>query len=45
MRSADGHITMLIALTVVAGLVIAIMGNAVHVLNSYVNTKLEQHDR
>ena len=33
---------LLLALTVVAGLVIAIIGGAVHVLNSYVNTKLEQ---
>ena len=36
------HRFLLLALTVVAGLVIAIIGGAFHVLNSYVNTKLEQ---
>jgi ABC-type multidrug transport system fused ATPase/permease subunit len=33
---------LLLALTVIAGLIIAIIGGAFHVLNSYVNTKLEQ---
>ena len=36
------HRFLLLALTVVAGLGIAIIGGAVHVMNSYVNTKLEQ---
>ena len=36
------HRFLLLALTVVAGLIIAIVGGALHVLNSYVNTKLEQ---
>jgi ATP-binding cassette subfamily B protein len=36
------HRFMLLVLTVVAGLVIAIVGGGIHVLNSYVNTKLEQ---
>ena len=36
------HRFMLLVLTVVAGLVIAIIGGGIHVLNSYVNTKLEQ---
>ena len=36
------HRFLLLALTVVAGLLIAIVGGALHVLNSYVNTKLEQ---
>ena len=36
------HRFMLLTLAVVAGLVIAIIGGALHVLNSYVNTKLEQ---
>jgi ABC-type multidrug transport system fused ATPase/permease subunit len=33
---------LVLALTVAAGLVIAIIGGAIHVLNSYINTKLEQ---
>jgi ABC-type multidrug transport system fused ATPase/permease subunit len=33
---------LLLALSVFAGLVIAVLGGAIHVLNSYVNTKLEQ---
>lgn len=36
------HRFLLLALTVFAGLAIAIVGGAVNVLNSYVNTKLEQ---
>jgi ATP-binding cassette subfamily B protein len=36
------HRLLLLALTVTAGLAIAIIGGALHVLNSYVNTKLEQ---
>jgi ABC-type multidrug transport system fused ATPase/permease subunit len=36
------HQFLLLGLTVVAGLVIAVIGGAIHVLNSYVNTKLEQ---
>ena len=36
------HRFLLLGLTVVAGLVIAVIGGAIHVLNSYVNTKLEQ---
>ena len=36
------HRFLLLGLTVVAGLVITIIGSAIHVLNSYVNTKLEQ---
>src|SRR5688572_9870308 len=36
------HRFLLLVLTVVAGLLIAIIGGAFHVLNSYVNTKLEQ---
>jgi ABC-type multidrug transport system fused ATPase/permease subunit len=37
------HRFLVLALAVVAGLVIAIVGGGIHVLNSYVNTKLEQH--
>src|SRR4029077_2551720 len=36
------HRVQLLTLTVVAGLLIAVVGGALHVLNSYVNTKLEQ---
>ena len=36
------HRYLLLSLTVIAGLLIAIIGGALHVLNSYVNTKLEQ---
>jgi ATP-binding cassette subfamily B protein len=36
------HRFMLLVLTVMAGLVIAVIGGAIHVVNSYVNTRLEQ---
>jgi ABC-type multidrug transport system fused ATPase/permease subunit len=36
------HRILLLGLTVAAGLVVAVIGGAIHVLNSYVNTKLEQ---
>jgi ABC-type multidrug transport system fused ATPase/permease subunit len=38
----ESHRFLLLTLTVVAGLVIAVVGGALHVLNSYVNTRLEQ---
>ena len=39
----ESHRLLLLTLSVVAGLLIAVIGGGLHVLNSYVNTKLEQH--
>src|SRR5262245_7332761 len=36
------HRFLFLAFTVVAGLIVAVIGGGIHVLNSYVNTKLEQ---
>jgi len=38
----ESHRYLLLTITVVAGLVIAVVAGALHVFNSYVNTKLEQ---
>src|ERR1051325_9971754 len=39
----ESHRLLLLSLSVAAGLVITVIGGGLHVLNSYVNTKLEQH--
>ena len=39
----ESHPLLLLTLSVLAGLLIAVVGGGLHVLNSYVNTKLEQH--
>jgi ABC-type multidrug transport system fused ATPase/permease subunit len=40
---AGSHRFLLLAAAVIAGLLIAMAGGVIHVVNSYVNTKLEQH--
>jgi ABC-type multidrug transport system fused ATPase/permease subunit len=40
---AGSHRFLLLAVAVIAGLLIAMAGGVIHVVNSYVNTKLEQH--